>query len=364
MSESAIRKIKVGIWGLGRAGTTMHLSELKRFSDYFEAVAACDLLPERGETFLKEFPGARFYTDDEAFLSDPDVELVSIVVRSQEHVEYTRRALSKGKTVFLEKPFGLSEAEADELLKLSTLYPDRLFFRFNRRFEAAFNHLREIMDSGILGDVYEIKLCRHRFQFRRDWQTLLECGGGQLNNWGPHLIDHALILLDSPLRDLWSDFKRVASLGTAEDHIKILFRGRNGRIVDLEISDGIALPGPVYFVAGTRGTLTAQTEEEFHLRYLSPDFPLPAIGSDPGTPRIGSGYGREIPAVWLEKTIPVKPANGAFMGDIYARVYRSIREGVPFPVRLEEILAVVRTTARLRAMTGIQYVNGNGQARP
>ena len=52
------------------------------------------------------------------------------------------------------------------------------------------------------------------------------------------------------------------------------------------------------------------------------------------------------------------------MGDIYPRVYRAIREGVPFPVRLDEALAVIRTTARLRAMTGIQYINGNGQARP
>ena len=52
------------------------------------------------------------------------------------------------------------------------------------------------------------------------------------------------------------------------------------------------------------------------------------------------------------------------MGDIYARVYQAMREGVPFPVRLEEALAVIRTTARLRAMTSIQYVNGSGKARP
>ena len=60
----------------------------------------------------------------------------------------------------------------------------------------------------------------------------------------------------------------------------------------------------------------------------------------------------------------MKPENGAFMGDIYARVYKAIREGVPYPVRLEEALAVIRTTARLRAMTPIRYVNGNGKARP
>ncbi len=60
----------------------------------------------------------------------------------------------------------------------------------------------------------------------------------------------------------------------------------------------------------------------------------------------------------------MKPGNGAAMGDIYFRVYRAIREGIPYPVRLEEALAVIRTTARLRAMTSIQYVNGGGKARP
>ncbi len=351
------KPIRTGLWGLGRAGMLMHVPELKRFAPQFQVVAGCDILPERGTRFLAEFPGAAFYTDAAEFLSDSAIDMVSIAVRSQEHIAFTRQALEAGKYVFLEKPFGLSEADADALQELHDRYPGKIYLRHNRRFESAFNHIRQIIASGILGDIFEIKLCRHRWQFRRDWQTLLECGGGQLNNWGPHLIDHSLLLLESPLADVWADLKRVASLGTAEDHIKILFRGENGRIVDLEISDGMALPGPVYVVAGTRGTLVSEDESSLKLMYLDSSCTLPPLGADPGTPEIGSGYGREIPVKWVEETIPVKPEPACDMGDIYSRVYASIREGVPFPVKLEQALAVVRTTAKIRDMCRIRNFN-------
>ena len=58
-----------------------------------------------------------------------------------------------------------SESALKKLQAAAKKYPGKLFCRQNRRFEPAFNHVREIIDSGILGDVYEIKLCRHSFGF-------------------------------------------------------------------------------------------------------------------------------------------------------------------------------------------------------
>lgn len=350
--------IKVGIWGLGRAGTTMHIPELKKFPDLFQVVAGCDIIPEREKHLHDSFPDAFFTTDGNEFLQYKEMDMVSIAIRSQEHVEYTRLALEAGKIVFLEKPFGLSEADADELEKLDAQYPGKIYFRHNRRFESAFHHIREIMAKGLLGNIYEIKLCRHRFQFRNDWQTMLECGGGQLNNWGPHLIDHSLRLLDSPLKEVWADMKRVTALGSAEDHIKIIFKGENGRLIDLEISDGITIPGPVYFIAGTRGTLLCEDESQLRMKYLDPAWKMPPLGADPGTPAIGCGYGGEIKPQWIEECIPVAPADGANMQDIYGRVYAAVRDGVPFPVTIAEAMEVVRTTAKIRKMCPVQGING------
>jgi len=42
-------------------------------------------------------------------------------------------------------------------------------------------------------DIEQVKMCRHHpYRRRADWQGILRYGGGQLNNWGSHIIDHAL----------------------------------------------------------------------------------------------------------------------------------------------------------------------------
>ncbi len=345
VKKSGAKKIRVGVWGLGRAGWCMHCcNELDRFSDEFEVVAGCDVEKDRLETFAKRYPKAETYLDGKAFLADKNIELVSVAVRSTQHVDYAIRALEAGKIVFLEKPVALTVKGVEKLEKTAKKYPGKLFCRHNRRFESCFNHVLEIMHSGILGEVYEIKLCRHSYQFRDDWQAIVDCGGGQLNNWGPHLIDHALRLLESPVESVWSDLKNIAGRGDAEDHLKVVLRGENRRVVDVEISGGIALPSPVYAVYGTRGTLISEDEQDIKLKYLDPKWKIPATPAHRETPPMSGGFSGSAQPKWVRKTIMVEPSNGWDLGIIYHYLYLTIREKKPFPVLLEEAFDVVRVT--------------------
>lgn len=343
------KKINVGIWGLGRAGFGMHVGELNGLADEFVIQAGCDVDQSRLENFSKKCPEARTYLDGDAFLADKDVELVAVAVRSPQHVDYAIRALKAGKYVVAEKPLALTSKAVAKLAKASAKYPGKLFVRHNRRYEPAFNHVLEIMHSGILGEVFEIKLCRHNFQFRDDWQTVVECGGGQLNNWGPHLVDHALQLLESPVASMWGDLKNVAALGDAEDHLKLVFKGKNGRIIDVEISGGIALGSPVYAVYGTRGTLICEDEKDIKLKYLDPQFKGPTRGTaSTGTPDLNGGFGGSCPPKWIRKTIMVEPANGADCHKIYHDVFMTIRHKAAYPVTFEQAVEVVRWTEKAK----------------
>lgn len=263
-------KIRVGIWGLGRAGNGMHIHELGLYPDMFEIVAGCDWDPARREAAAKKLPGRPVYEKGEELLKDPNVELVSVATRSPDHVKHAIQAVEAGKMVMVEKPMACRIEDALELQKVADANPGKVFVRHNRRFEAAFSHIREIIKSGKLGHIFEIKLCRHNYQWRADWQTILDCGGGQLLNWGPHLVDHALQFLECPVKELWSDLAIVASRGDAEDHVKIVFKGENGRVVDVEISGGASLGDPVYAVRGSRGTLMSWDEKRLKLKYLAP----------------------------------------------------------------------------------------------
>jgi predicted dehydrogenase len=338
--------IRIGIAGLGRAGWGMHCQELASKQGMFQIVAACDVLPDRRER-MRERYGCECYEHIGDMVVDPHVELVDIATRTRDHFAHTMLALSAGKDVFLEKPICLTHAEALQLKGAAAQSSGRLYIRHNRRFDPDFLHVREIVASGRLGEVYEIRLARHGYSRRDDWQTIVEHGGGQLLNWGPHVIDHALRFLESPVESMYSDLKRVAAVGDAEDHVKIVLRGTNGRLVDLEISGGVALGAPTYLVFGTKGSLSL-SGQEIVLRYLDPAQELPPRTANPGSPGTTFGTPEDLP--WIEETMPVQAGSNDVIWD---HLYRAIREGATFPIDLNEAIDVMKVIST--AKQGTQF---------
>lgn len=320
--------IKVGVVGLGRIGMSVHFNSMKNRPDKFQIVAACDLIPERTAKYAEAF-GCRTYDKIEDLIADPEVEVVDIATRSCDHYAHAKMALLAGKSVLVEKPFCETYKQACELTELgSQPAGPRIFVRHNRRFEEGFIKVNEIIDSGILGNVYEIKLTRNSYQRRNDWQTIKEFGGGQLLNWGPHIVDHSLQFCGGDYTAMHADIKRVAAVGDAEDHVKIVFKGVNGRTVDMEISGGAALPTPKYVVYGTRGCIIGY-DTSLQVKYLDPEVPLADIQADPSTPGTGV-YGNSEELVWKEETFEVD-----IEGDtdaIWDYFYESYRNNKPYPV--------------------------------
>ncbi|MFA6568504.1 MAG: Gfo/Idh/MocA family oxidoreductase [Victivallales bacterium] len=336
-----MKKIKVGIWGLGRAGIGMHIPEIAKFPGMFEIVAGCDIDKERIQAARAKLPSCRFYGRPEEFLKDPEVELVSIATRSPDHAAHAIKALAAGKYVFLEKPIALTCADAEKLKKVSGKYPGKLYLRHNRRYEAPFTHIREIIATGVLGNIYEVKLHRHGYQRRNDWQTIIGCGGGQLNNWGPHIIDHALRFLGSPVAKVWSDLKRIAAVGDAEDHLKIVLTGKNGRIVDLEISGGAAIPQPEYIIFGSKGALVCQGNT-ITMKYIAPRQKLRKMKAYAGNPPLNGAFGNTEELKWVDKILPVAPKAACDVHHVWKGLYEAIRRGRPYPITIDEAVEVVR----------------------
>ncbi|MBN1866277.1 Gfo/Idh/MocA family oxidoreductase [Candidatus Sumerlaeota bacterium] len=343
------RPIRVGILGLGRAGWGMHCKELDSRTEKFQIVAGCD--PDTGRLArMKERYGCATYRTIDELLGDANVDLVSIASRSPEHVEHAIRTLKARKIAFLEKPIALSYAEAKKLRTTVARTKGKLFLRHNRRFEPAFVHIQEIVASKILGNIYEIKLRRHGFQRRNDWQTLIRCGGGQLLNWGPHIIDHALRFLDGPVAEIWSDLKKVAAVGDAEDHVHIILTDKNGRKVDLEISGGAAISEPEYIVFGTRGALTCKGKE-IQLKYLNPARKLGRVRAEVASPPMEGAFANAEKLEWIQETIPVGPKTPSSTEGIWDHLYSALRERKKFPVTLEQGLAVMDVISKVKKGT-------------
>ncbi len=340
-------RIAFGVCGLGRIGV-QHCRVFSQNHESYELAALCDLDPTRVDALKAQF-GGRGYTDFAAFLADPAMELAIIATRSLDHAQNAAQALAAGKTVLLEKPIGVTAADYQLLQQLVKEYPGRLYFGHNHRFEPAFANTQAIIAAGLLGKVQVVKLCKHHdFMRRNDWQMRLDCGGGQLSVWGPHLLDQGLRLLGAPVREVRSYLRRILTPGNADDHVNITLVGQNDVVVELEISNSVAMPGPYCTIYGDRGALSyEQDQRSIRLRYLDPEFRWPDAVADAGTPVPGKAMCAERELPWIEETRKVEPDTNMWEQveiEIARHLYNALRRQIPFPVKSAEALEVVRLT--------------------
>jgi scyllo-inositol 2-dehydrogenase (NADP+) len=337
--------IRVGVIGYGRAAVQQHARELEALIDKFQIVAVCVRSKERQELARAKYHCA-IYGDYRDLLKDTNVELVDITTPSVDHAPMAIAALEADQHVFLEKPISVSYAEAEALLAAAKRSQGKLLVRHNRRFFSDFAQVKEIIDSGLLGEVFLIRVRCLKYDLRDDWQTLKERGGGILLNVGPHFIDHCMELLGWKYESLWADAKLVAARGDAEDHAKIIFRGEGGQVVDLEISGGAALDEVSLAAYGKHGALTCDGKT-IRVKYYDPHKVVPRAAR-PGSPDMNAPFGSGMTIPWIEETIPVRPSQR----EIWNEVYKAVREGGEFPITVEQAVQVMRVIDEVKGMTG------------
>jgi len=345
--NSSKTPIRTAIAGLGRAGWSIHVAGLKDRSDY-KIVACIDPEAERRKE-AEQVLGCRSYASWTDFIKDPgDAELAIIATASNMHVPMSIDALKAGLHVLAEKPMAVSLKEASTMLKAAKSSKKLYTVHQNYRCNAELHQALAIMDSGILGKVFYIKMNWSRFSRRNDWQTLRKFGGGTLNNTCPHSIDHALQYMQSPVVDVWGDLQAVVTAGDADDHVKILLRGKNGRVIDHEVSGAIAVDQPKLMICGDMGTLL-RVGDEYVIKYLDPKT-LPKLKVDARLAVPGRKYGVVGESLnWLEKRVPSNPKELEL--DFYTELHKSIRNGKKLLIKPEEVFEQMKINAQCRKGT-------------
>ncbi len=136
----------------------------------------------------------------EALLNDPDVDAVYVAVPNKFHAGYNLDALRAGKHLLAEKPFAMNLAEAQTIANEARARPEQVFMvGMNQRFNADSQKARDLVQRGVLGDVYHAKA----YWTRREGIPRLGtwfghkdlAGGGCLLDIGVHMLDLALYTL-------------------------------------------------------------------------------------------------------------------------------------------------------------------------
>ena len=147
-----MKKVRVGIIGIGEIGTTKHLTQLSRHKDEVEIAALCDLIPERCEKAKKDFDlDAKVYTDYKEICADESLDVIHVCTPNPLHCEMTILALNNGKDVYCEKPLACTWADAQKMLEVQKKTGKKLASGTQWRYNTATVEMKRMFEAGEFG---------------------------------------------------------------------------------------------------------------------------------------------------------------------------------------------------------------------
>jgi len=157
---------------------------------------------------------ARTYDNLDALLNDPEVDAVYLPLANHEHAEWALRAIEHGKHVLCEKPMALAVADIDAIQAAAQKHQVTVMEGFMYRFHPQHARVRELIDSGIIGDIRSV---RSSFSFMMKPERLyrlaesVENGGGAMWDIGCYAIHSARMFIDEPAVSVSAIAKYVES---------------------------------------------------------------------------------------------------------------------------------------------------------
>ena len=167
--------VRVGVVGLGYWGPN-----LARNFDRLPGADLrwiCDASDGARARWRPQFPNARDTASVDDLLNDPDLDAIVIATQVPSHPELAARVLEAGKHCFVEKPLAQSVAEAERVLAVAEASGRTLMVGHLLEYHPGLEKLKEIADSGDLGDIHYIYSNRLNLgQLRRDENALWSLG--------------------------------------------------------------------------------------------------------------------------------------------------------------------------------------------
>ena len=198
--------------------------------------------------------GLHPYGSLEELLADQEVELVTIATPNDFHKPLAIACMRAGKQVISEKPVTLNASELEEIIAVSK-ETGRLFsIHQNRRWDKDYRIIKRIYDEKLLGTPYfiESKVQGSR-QAMHGWRGHKQNGGGMLLDWGVHLIDQLMMMIEAPVVSVEAHLLCMFS-DEVDDNIKVMLRFENNVSALLEMSTNCLINSPRWHMQCLDGT--------------------------------------------------------------------------------------------------------------
>ncbi len=188
-------KYRIGIIGAG-ARAESFANELYAGMPRAELFGICDIDPDRLGKFVDYcgLNGARTFTDPDDYFAQKEMDAVLITTPDFTHRDVAVKAMKAGKHIYIEKPLAPTAAQCREIIRAHKRSGAVAYIGFNLRAVNVYQKLKEIVDSGILGQIVHIESCEqlsqaHSASFMRRFHRKKQNTGGFLNHKCSHDLD-------------------------------------------------------------------------------------------------------------------------------------------------------------------------------
>lgn len=239
-----------------------------------ECVALYNRTVSKAHQMAADFGIAGVYDSPEALLDNEQIDFVDICTAVETHAPLTKLAAARGLDVVCQKPLATSLEEAEDMLRVCQGAGVKLIVNENFRFQTPFRQLKQMLDSGSIGQPF-----RARLQFVNSFPVfdnqpfLKELDQFILTDVGSHVLDVARFLFGDA-RSLYATTARIHADIRGEDVATCVLRMGDGVTVTCELSYASSteierFPQTFAYIEGDKGTLELTTD--FWIRHTTPD---------------------------------------------------------------------------------------------
>ncbi len=234
-----MKKLSTVKWGIIGVGDVCEKKSGPAFQkiENSELVAVMRRSGDKAKDFAERHGVPKWYDDAQALINDPDINAIYIATPPGSHEEYTRTAAEVGKPVYVEKPMARNYAECRRMVEICEKHQVPLFVAYYRRCLPNFLKVKELLDSGAIGEVRYVRIVLNKpmepdivqASGKPDnWRINPEIsGGGYFHDLASHQLD-LLDFLFGPVREASGYSANQAGTYPADDMTVAGFQFENG----------------------------------------------------------------------------------------------------------------------------------------
>ena len=244
-------KKKIVVIGFGGMGS-WHVNHALK-SDVLELAGIYDIDESKCEK--ARGMGIHAYSSLDEIVSDQSVDLVTIAIPNDVHLDTVVRCLKGGKHVICEKPVALSSSDLEEMISASKESGKLFTVHQNRRFDVDYLAMQQLSDSGEIGKPLRVESRIHGSRgIPSDWRGEKEHGGGMILDWGIHLIDQLMLIYKDEIIDTINCTVTNITNKEVDDGFYLTITFKSGAVAFVEVGTYNFISLPRFYMKGEKGT--------------------------------------------------------------------------------------------------------------